>query len=371
MTSEERRNARYKRRRAKRQARKRALLEKHGFDKVAALDSLYEAATLSARGVSWKASVQRYRMNKLSYVYDTHVNLLNCKDIRKGFNSFYICERGKTRFIQSVHFSERVVQKSLCRNALIPVLTNGLIYDNGASQEGKGTHFALDRLKLHLERHYRHHGREGGILLVDLHDYFRAIRHGCLKETYNGAFNDARILWLTFLFIDAFAEGLGLGSEVSQISAIAYPNKIDHYIKEVLGVKGYARFMDDSYLIHEDVRYLEYCLEVIRYMYRKLGIELNEKKTRICDLKHGFTFLKTRHYITATGKIVRKPCRDSVTRERRRLKRQARLVKDGVMTMGQVKASYVSWKGSMSHRNAYRTTRNMDILFSKLFYGGK
>lgn len=367
MTSEERKEARYKRRKAKRKAKKKPLLDKYNFDRVVSLDSLDEAARLAARGVSWKASVQRYRMNKLVNIYDTRERLLKGDDIRKGFNCFWVCERGKQRFIQSVHFSERVVQKSLCRNALIPVLTKSLIYDNGASQEGKGTQFALDRLKVHLERHFRHHGKEGGILLIDLHDYFRSIVHEVLKEIYLGTFDDERLITLVFQFIDAFDKGMGLGSEVSQISAIAYPNRIDHYIKEVLMIKGYGRFMDDSYLIHEDISYLEKCRDRIRQMYHDIGIEFNEKKTKICDLKHGFTFLKTRHFITETGKIIRKPCRDSITRERRKLKKQAKLVDENIMTFEQVRVSYASWKGSMAHRDAYRTVSNMDKLFNKLF----
>lgn len=367
MTSEERREARYKRRNFKRKEKKRLLLKKHSFDRVASLNSLDEAAKLAARGVSWKASVQRYRMNQLAYIYDTHEHLLNGDDVRKGFNCFWVCERGKRRYIQSVHFSERVVQKSLCRNALIPVMTHGLIYDNGASQEGKGTQFALDRLKIHLERHFRHHGKEGGILLIDLHDYFGSIDHECLKEIYRDTFEDAKLLRLIYSFIDAFDRGMGLGSEVSQISAIAYPNRIDHFIKEILRTKGYGRFMDDSYLIHGDINYLRNCLEIIRAMYREIGIELNEKKTMICDLRHGFTFLKTRHYITDSGRILRKPCRDSITRERRKLKRQAKLAEKGIMTHEEIRTSYASWKGSMSHRDAYRTVANMDRLFSQLF----
>ena len=367
MTSEERREARYKRRKSRRKEKKRLLLKKYDFSRVASLNSLDEAARLAARGVSWKASVQRYRMNQLAYIYDTHEHLINGDDVRKGFNCFWVCERGKKRYIQSVHFSERVVQKSLCRNALIPVMTHSLIYDNGASQEGKGTQFALDRLKIHLERHFRHHGKEGGILLIDLHNYFASIDHECLKELYRNTIEDAKLLRLIYSFIDAFDRGMGLGSEVSQISAIAYPSRIDHYIKEALNIKGYGRFMDDSYLIHEDIGRLKECLEIIRAMYRSIGIELNEKKTMICDLKHGFTFLKTKHYITDSGKIIRKPCRDSITRERRKLKKQAKLVESGIMTFGQARVSYASWKGSMAHRDAYRTVRNMDRLFNQLF----
>ena len=125
--------------------------------------------------------------------------------------------------------------------------------------------------------------------------------------------------------------------------------------------------MDDSYLIHEDTEYLKECLDIIREMYKELGIELNEDKTRICDLKHGFTFLKTKYFITDKGRIIMKPCRDAITRERRKLKKQARLVNEGIMTFEQVRTSYTSWRGSMQPRNAHRTVQSMDQLFNKLF----
>ncbi len=363
MTSEERRQARRERRKARREAKK----PKVTYDEVISLSALDKAADRASRGVSWKASVQRYNLNRCINIYRTHKTLAEGGDVRKGFICFHLTERGKNRYIQSVHFSERVVQKALCQQALKPVLTRGLIYDNGASQEDKGTLFAMQRLKVHLLRHYRRYGREGGILLIDFKDYFGNIDHAKLKRIYEKAFEDGRIKTLAFSFIDAFDRGLGLGSEISQISAIAYPNRIDHYIKEILSIKGYGRFMDDSYLLHHDRKYLEDCLDILREYYREEGIVVNEKKTHILDLKHGMPYLKTRYYLTESGRVTMKPCRDSITRERRKLKKQARLVNEGIMTFEQVRESYNSWKGSMAHRDAHRTVRSMDKLFNKLF----
>ena len=363
MTSEERRQARYKRRRARREAKK----PKATYEDVISLSALDKAADMASRGVGWKASVQRYNLSRMFNIYKTHMILKAGGDVRRGFICFDIRERGKLRHIQSVRIFERVAQKSLCTNALKPVLTKGLIYDNGASQEGKGTHFQMKRLKVHLIRHFNKHGRKGGILLIDFKDYFGNINHAKLKRIYERAFDDERVKKLAYSFIDAFDRGLGLGSEVSQISAITYPNRIDHYIKEVLRIKGYGRFMDDSYLIHEDKKYLEECLAVLKEYYREEGIVVNDKKTHILDLKHGIPFLKTRYYLTETGKVIMKPCRESITRERRKLKKQARLVNEGVMTYEQVRQSYQSWKGAMSHRDSYYTVRNMDRLFNELF----
>ena len=77
--------------------------------------------------------------------------------------------------------------------------------------------------------------------------------------------------------------------------------------------------------------------------------------------------LKTRFYITETGRIIMKPCRESITRERRRLKKQAKLVESGVLTFDAVRCSYASYIGSLQHRDAYRTIQSMNRLFNRLF----
>ena len=255
MTSEERHERRYQRRKAARDAKRREKLGKYDdFDRVASLSALNDAADEAQKGVKWKASVQRYNMTRMVNIYKTHRELQNGGDVRRGFICFDLLERGKLRHIRSVRFYERVVQKSLCRNALYPILTNGLIYDNGASQCGKGTQFALDRLTLHLIRHIHRHGREGGILLIDFSDYFGKADHEALAKIYRASFQDERLRALGFSFISAFGDvGLGLGSETSQINAVRLRSASDHYVKEVLRIKGYAAYMDDSYLIHEDI----------------------------------------------------------------------------------------------------------------------
>jgi hypothetical protein len=59
------------------------------------------------------------------------------KSVQSAFVEFDLSEQGKTRHIKSVHISERVVQKYLCGNALVPVLSRSLIHDNRASVKTK------------------------------------------------------------------------------------------------------------------------------------------------------------------------------------------------------------------------------------------
>jgi hypothetical protein len=383
MTSEERHEARYKRRKVRRDSKRKKVLETYGdYYKVISRDALSGAAKQAAKGVKYKASVQRFMLRRLTNVAAINRNLVYHKDIRKGFICFNLIERGKLRKIMSVHFSERVPQKSLNQNALIPVLTRSLIHDNGASRKGMGTGHAMKRLVGHLRWHYRRYGTEGYILLLDFKDYFGSIDHGVVKEIIAKAFDDPGIIWLTNLFVDAYYEynvkvknlpedeahkGLGLGSEVNQTLAITVPSPMDHYIKEKLRIHGYGRYNDDSYLISLRKENLMCYLEEIRKICGKLKITVNEKKTRIVKLSHGFTYLKTQIYLTDTGKIIRKPCHKAVVRERRKLKKQKKLLDAGVMTFDDIRCSYSSWRGSMKYRNARKTVHSMDKLFDSLF----
>ena len=363
-----RRSKRRERRNQKRLEKKEKLKQYDNFENVISLKSLYNAAKKASNGVKWKASVQRYLLSILFKVSRTRKDLLNGKDIRQGFIEFDICERGKTRHIRSVHFAERVVQKSICVNALYPTLTSNVIYDNAASQKGKGTHFAAKRLEKHLQWFYKRFGRNGYILLIDFKGYFESIPHDIVKANYRKFFTDVKLLKLADDFVDAFGErGLGLGSETSQINAVAHINKIDHFIKEFKRLHCYNRYMDDSYIIHYDKRYLENLLNELEILYRNFGVTVNRKKTNIIPLTHSFTFLKTRYSITKTGKIIKKACRESITRERRKLKRQARLVAKGLMTTAEVLIGLTSWIGSMLHRHTRKTVFNMRKLYKNLF----
>lgn len=359
------------------------------FNRVADYNSLYRAYKDARKGVTWKASVQRYGLDLCKNLCKTHNALIEGKDVRKGFIAFGLMERGKLRHIQSVHFAERVPQKSLSQNALMPVLSNSLIYDNGASRQGMGVSHAIDRTTLFLREYYREHGNEGYVLQIDLKDYFGSIPHEPMKKLIREKFTDEKIIRLTESFIDAFADakmaevkkykdiameygdeyarGLGLGSEICQICAVSYPDKVDHYIKEKLRIRPYERYMDDSFIIHPDKERLKEILEEIRGIYASLGIRLNEKKTRIVKLSRGFTFLKTHFILTDTGKVVKRICRESVTRERRKLKKFAKLNARGEMSFEQIREAYNSWKGYAAQKDAYRTIRNMDALFNRLF----
>lgn len=369
MTSEERREARYQRRKARRAEKKTAQCAMcDNFDWVFSYEHLYHSYRMCRRNVAWKASVQKYMTQAPLNVLQTYTRLMNGKFKTTGFFEFDIMERGKKRHIRSVTISERVVQRCLCDYALVPVLCRTFVYDNGASMKNKGYTFASKRLTQHLHEHYRKHGQDGYILLFDFSKFFDRVSHKLVKGILHKEFGDERLLALTEHFIDAFGSiGMGLGSQISQILALASANKLDHYIKEVCGIRGYGRYMDDGYLIHPEKAYLQKCLEGIKAICDELEITLNTKKTQIVKLSHGFTYLKIRYYLLSSGKVVKKIYRRSVTKMRQKLKAFQKKVADGIMTYKDVYQSWQSWRAYAANFNAYRTIQRMGDLYNQLF----
>ncbi len=388
-SSERRREGRYLRRKAAREAKKR----KHyascdDFQNIISYKSLYAANKKSKCNVTWKASVQRYQMNLLRNMEQARCALNNMQDITKGFVEFDTMERGKIRHIRSIHFSERVIQRSTCDNALVPMLRRGLIYDNGACLEGRGVDQALDRLTAHLQQFYRQNGfcNDGWAVIFDFSKFFDNILHSYCFEMYNKAFRNEQILWLLSCFVLPFGHpysevsyrrtrrentrtgytglSLGLGSQVSQITAVAYPSAIDHFIKEELRVRFYGRYMDDGYMLFATKAEALAAIQKLGEFCSMFGIILNQRKTHIAKLKRGIRFLKVKMTLTEKGKVERRMDRSSIVRQRRKLKKFAR---SSVMTIAEIANSHASWKGYAIKRGGEGAVRNVDAFYKSLF----
>lgn len=370
MTSLERHEARYQRRKAKREQKRRAFAEKYDdFERLSSVSALVKAHWESRKGVMWKASVARYDARYFRNARRASRALREGKDVRMGFYHFHIVERGKPREIHSLHYAERVIRRSVCMNAMVPILSHDLIYDNGASLKSKGISFHISRCEEHLRRYWKEWGdNEGYVLIIDFRKFFDNIEHEPVYSVYDRHFKDERLNMLCKSFVAATgSKGLYIGPEDSQITAVSFPNHIDHLIKDCWRCKAYSRYMDDSYIIMRDKGELIKRRDQLLQEFAKVGIIPNSKKTQIIKLSRGFTFLKTQFFLMPNGRIIKKPCRDSVIRERRKLKSFRRFSDVKEMTLDDVDHSYMSWRGSLKNKNAHSVLRQTDLLYSDLF----
>ena len=369
MTSKERHEVRYQRRAARRRAKREQVCSLYdNYDNVFTISNLYQSYLQSRKNVGWKDSVQQYKANAIVNIHNTYKTMQARQFKSKGFYVFNLFERGKLRTIRSVSFKERVVQRCLCDYALTPILSRTFIYDNSASLKGKGINFAIERMTTHLHRFYRAYGANGYILQYDFSKYFDTISHDKVREIVYKHIKDPDLRQLTMSLVNDFGDiGLGLGSQVSQILSLAVASDIDHAMKEKHRAKFYGRYMDDGYIISHDKQFLKECYNTLESMCAEAGITLNTKKTHIVPISRGFTFLKIKFSLTASGKVVRRLSHDSSVRMRRKLKKLRKKVNDGKMEVRDVACSMQSWVGHTLNIDAYRTRQRMLRLFYSLY----
>lgn len=317
---------------------------------------------------AWKKSIQAFWYNFTPNVFSIIDKLENKKIKMAKPDEFMINERGKPRLIRSIPIEERIFVKVLCKNIIQPVIIPQLIYHNSACIKGKGTLFAKQQLKKQLHAYYINHGYKGYVLTVDFSKFFPNIDHGILYNKLFKLFKDENIRWLLRLIIDSFGDkGLALGSELSQLLATWFPNDLDHFIKERLHIKYYGRYMDDFYLIHHDIKYLEYCLEEIKKVCERLKIIINEKKTKFHTVENGFRFLQCNFSITPIGEVIVKPSKKNNLRLRRKLGKYKKMLDRGKINYEDVRNTYESWKGHLKGSNHFKMLRNMEQFYISLF----
>ena len=375
LTSKERHEKRYLRRKAKRDLKKRNIVNK-SYDEVYSFENLYRASKECCKGVRWKTSVQNFENELLIRSFELKKKMDANAYKFHGFCFFKTNEHGKIRDIHALNIEDRAVQKCFCNEIMTEAYSKSFVSTNSASLKNKGIHFAIQMLKKQLRHHYRKYGCKGGIYQYDFSKYFASIPHKGAKMELRKYIKDRQLIALGDKFIDEFLTlhdskgpfGVGLGSPISQNIALDYANLIDHYIKDVFRIKGYGRYMDDGYVISNSFEELKEIKNFVEILANSVGIKINEKKNRITPFKHhSFTFLKIRFTLTDSGKIVTKLNKDSLKRIRRKLKIFKRWADEGRMSIDDICVTYQCWRGYAKHFGCYRTIYNMDKKFVSTF----
>lgn len=323
MTSEERRENRYRRRRAKREEKRRERCEAiGGIDTALSYNELFKAGKRCCNGVRWKHSVQRFELHLFSGT------AIRRKQIAKGqyrfdkYVHFLLNERGKTRPIDAPRVQDRQVQKAFTRNVLLPLYRPSMIWNNGASLEGKGFQFSLNMLKSDLRRHFRKYGRNGYVILIDFKQFFPSASHDELYHRHQQFITDERLKAFGDSIVMSVKGDIGmpLGVEASQAEMIALPSPLDNHIKCQLSIKGFGHYMDDYYIIVPPDREPKKILEVFVDKATALGLHISHHKTQIVPLTRRFRYCKARFYLTETGRVIMNCNRDAMKRDRRKIK---------------------------------------------------
>lgn len=305
------------------------------LDEIFTFENLYSAYKNCRISKQHKGEVIRFEADLAVNLSKLNKGLIN-KNYKLGkYKKFHIYEP-KERIIEALPFKDRVMIRCFCDICLKPKIEKKLIYDNTACRKGKGTYFAINRLHKFLRKEYlKQNNNDIYFLKCDIRKYFPSISHDILIKLLEEIDFSSDEMWMIKKLIteqpNNASIGLPLGNQSSQWFALLYLNKIDHYIKEKLKIKGYVRYMDDMILIHRDKKYLGECKRKIEELCNNiLKLSLNDK-TQIGMVKNGIDFLGYRHILGKTGKIIVKLRYSSKQRMNKHLKTVNKLYNKGLV----------------------------------------
>jgi hypothetical protein len=343
------------------------------FGAIASFESLLNAARRAVCGKRSKPGPAAFMANLETEVLRLERELTAQTWRPGGYVTMELFEP-KHRVISAAPFRDRVVHHALCA-VIDPIFERGFIDDSYANRIGKGTHRAIDRYEGFRDR-FRH------VLRCDIYRYFPAIDHAILKSDLRRRIACPLTLWLADAIIDGSNQqepvnlhfpgddlltpltrrrGLPIGNLTSQFFANVYLNPLDHFVKEVLRVHGYLRYVDDFALFHDDPAVLAEWRDRIARFLAGRRLRLHPRKTIILASTEPAPFLGL---VLLPGGYRRLP-EDNVRRFRDRLRRLRDLYHAGQIDWSEVSRHIQPWIAHAEHADTERLREAIfrDVVF--------
>lgn len=324
---------------------------KNSFYSKLTFDHLLNAHNRACIGKTTRPELLRFNIDLET---NLHAILKNLKEgtYKLGKYRVFTIHEPKERIIKCLPYRDRVVQQWYIYEFIKPYIMNKFINTTCACIDKRGTHYAV-RLTQKFMRIMKRKHNNYYILKLDVKKYFYNIDKDILYNIMCEYISDKKLLELTRIFIYDNEEkvGIPIGNYTSQYFANIYLDKLDKYIKEVLKVKYYVRYMDDFVIMAETK---DECIllkeKINNYLKEKLHLELNSK-SRYYPNKMGVNFCGYR--IFETHILIRERSKKKI---KKKIKEWNKLYKSNELDILHMRLSFGSWLGHAKHANSYNIT---------------
>lgn len=298
------------------------------FERLSRLAALWRAWQCYARGKRRWPAVACFAVDA-----DTHVLALH-HELRSGAYepgpyTQHVVRDPKTRLISAPAVRDRVLHQAVIAE-LAPFFERRYIHDSYACLPGRGPQRAVLRY-LAWSRRYRWR------LALDIRRYFPSIDHALLLDLIARPLRDGDTLALLRGLVEGGGAvyrtplarqilaldrdplppgtGLPIGSSLSQWAANLYLDGLDHFVKRVLRVRAYLRYMDDAVLFADERAQLEDARAAIEaWLDTERRLALNPGRGHVVPAAEPSTYLG--HRVSraglSPGRKVRRRLRDNV-----------------------------------------------------------
>lgn len=264
------------------------------FSKICDMDNLRKAHKNAKRGKGWYKEVKLVDQNLDKALRALQDMLINHTYRTSQYETFVKTEGKKDREIYKLpYYPDRICQWAILQ-IIEPYLLNSMTKDTYSAIPKRGIQPIINDLRGH-EKVVKKDGKivsrrwipsillsdpenTAYCLKMDVRKYYPSIVHDVLKVRYRELFKDKELIWLMDEIIDSistcpateenieilqrlgvavnvivddngkeFVDGVGIpiGNYVSQYDGNFNLSIVDHWLKEVKGVKYYYRYMDD------------------------------------------------------------------------------------------------------------------------------
>jgi len=249
----------------------------------------------------------------------------------------------KERHIEALEFRDRLAQHALC-NIITPIFERTFLPNSYACREGMGTHAGVKFVQSQLRK-----GRHTHFLKTDFSKYFASIDINILMREVERKVKCGRTLQLLRTMLGG-GVGVKIGWLTSQLAANIYGNMLDRHLFYTLGLRAWARYMDDVVVLgHSKDELLCIKAEIEGFALRHMGLKLS--KWQVSTVDRGINFLGYR--IWATHKLIRK---DSVSRAKKKIKRYTK--SNDAVALSKFKAA---WLGHIRWSNAHNLKVKLNL----------
>lgn len=268
------------------------------FEKAFSRENLYQAYLDARKGKRKKRACHRFEINlgaNLEQIYqEIHAGIYQPRPYFK-----FIVHEPKKRTIYAPAFRDIVVQHAIyC--VIYDIFDRSFIHTSFACRKGYGTH----RASAYIQKALKDCDNDAYILKLDVRKFFYSINRPVLRKLIERKIKDKRFLDIMMLFAE-YEESVGIpiGNLLSQIYALIYLNPLDHFIKRVLKVKHYIRYVDDLVLVGLNrLQCLHYRNIIIDIFQADFVLQLS--KSTIQKVKKGVNFVGYRTW--KTFRLIRK-----------------------------------------------------------------
>ena len=281
---------------------------KHVFDEFIRFETHYDGYKLARRDKRYKPEVLCYSANLEANIIDG-INHLIWKDYAiSGVHEFYEYFP-KKRIITAWPFKNRVVNCAAYK-VLWPIYAASMYEHSYGSIPGRGQVRACKQLQKWMKKS-RWTGKNQWLAKADVAKFFFRIPHEVQLRELGKPLDDPDMMWFLQTCIKGdgrptglplecgdpteveriFGIGMPVGSLISQMTANVVMTPVDHYMKRIVRVPEYIRYMDDMVLKCDSKQQAWDAIGMLDdFLQGEMGLQLNNK-TAVMKYDDGVEFV--------------------------------------------------------------------------------